>query len=149
MSFKKLLLGIALLAAAGGVAFCVKEAVDVRYPEYAVAKLTVSADVTDVPVTVAGFDWRFPLGGRAMRTAQSVSDLNPAPVELLGGETLSLAFSQPIRSLEVRRSASYSYSFYDIEGDLTVPYDSGAYLYEVKAGFESGEVLYYFYIVVQ
>ncbi len=149
MRIRKLLLGLALLALAGAAAFCVKELIDVRYPEYAVARLTVTADTAEVPVTIAGFDWDFALGGEAHRPAPDVGEIYPAPASLLGGETLSLVFSQPTLAIEVKRSESYSYSFYDINGDLTVPYDKGAYLYEVSAEYRQGRVLYYFYIMVE
>ena len=149
MRIRKYIIGIVLLALAGAAAFCVKELIDVRHPEYAVARLTVTADTAEVPVTIAGFDWDFALGGEAHRPAPDVGEIYPAPASLLGGETLSLLFSQPTLAVEVKRTESYSYSFYDINGDLAVPYDKGGYLYEVSAEYRQGKVLYYFYIVVE
>ncbi|MEG0751611.1 MAG: hypothetical protein RR998_01260 [Oscillospiraceae bacterium] len=146
---KKLLVGAVLLVCAGFVAFFVKDMIDRQHPEYAVTQLTVTADTKDVAVIVAGFDWAFPFGGRAKREAADIVEQYPVPSVLLGGEKLELIFSQPIISLSVRRSESYSYALSDIGGDLTVPFENGAYLYEVNASFEQGSVLYYFYILVE
>ncbi|MDO4566646.1 MAG: hypothetical protein Q4B42_04885 [Oscillospiraceae bacterium] len=149
MSIKKTIIALLLLIAAGGLSFAVKELIDVNNPEYAVAKLTVTADSEEVPVIISAFDWSFSFGASASREAPDVSEINPAPALLLGGESLELSFSQPLLALEVLRSESYSYSFFDINGDLTVPYEKGAYLYRVNAAFERGEAQYYFYIVVE
>lgn len=146
---KKIALALVLFVCAGFIAFYTKDVIDRQYPEYAVAKLTVSADATDVPVVVSGFEWSFVFGGTAAKSSPDVAELAVTPVSVLGGETLSLVFSQPLKTLEVKRSESYSYTFSDIQGDLKVPFEAGGYMYEVNASFERGNVKYYFYIVVE
>lgn len=149
MRLKKILLGAVLIALAGFAAFCVKEAMDLRHPEYAVARLEVTADSEPVDVTIAGFNWSFFFSNKNARQMQDVALMSVPSTELLGGETLELKFSLAPESYEIKRSESYSYSFIDIGGDLTVPYSSGAYLYQVDAVFDRGTARYYFYIIVQ
>ena len=146
---KKILLSLVLLAAAGFSAFLVKDAIDRRSPDYAVAKLTVTADSVEVPVTVAEYDWSFAFGGSAIREAPSILDLGLSPMPLLGGERLEIKFSQHADSFALERSGNYDYNFEPIEGDLTVPFESGGYLYRVTAQFPSGRAVYYFYVAVQ
>lgn len=149
MKVKKFLLGIVLLAAAAFIAFCVKETMDLSHPEYAVARLNVTADTQEIPVTIAAYDWSFFFKSKNVTAARDVVDITLPSVELLGGERLELDFSLQPESVEIKRSESYSYSFLDAAGDLTVPYSSGAYIYQVDAVFNRGTARYYFYIIVQ
>lgn len=150
MHLKKVIASLLLLACAGALAFLVKDAIDVRNPEQAVAKMTVTADTLELPVAVAGFQWEFLFGRRACKKPMPVFEikLEPAPGELLGGERLELVFSQPAKKIVIKQSKNYSYDFFEVDGDLTVPFESGIYVYKVEAEFESGRVLYYFYAAV-
>lgn len=145
---KKVLLSLLLLAAAGAAAFFVKDALDRRAPDYAVARLTVTADSVDVPVTTAAYTWRFALGGSAEKTAPSIAEMSLPRSLQRGGEQLELTFSQKPESYTLRRSGKYDYVFADTD-DQMVPFEAGGYVYEVHAVYPSGEALYYFYIVVQ
>ena len=66
-----------------------------------------------------------------------------------GGEQLGIDFSVEPVSATISRTRSYTYEFSEIgEKDLTIPYESGGYIYEVSAEFASGSVTWYFYIIV-
>ncbi len=145
---KKFIAAILLLVLAAGAAVLVKDALDVRNPDYAVAKLTVTADSVELPVSVAGYQWSFLFDRQTAKKPAPVIEQNLSAVTLLGGEKLELNFSQPVLSYTVRQSQNYSYEFFDLEGEITVPFEPGGYIYEVRAEFEHGWVLYYFYIVV-
>lgn len=146
---KKLLLSLFLFAAAAASALLVKDAIDRRHPDYAVAKLTVTADSVEVPVLVAEYEWRFAFGNTATRQSPSIAELGLTPMPLLGGEQLELSFSQPVKSMTIERSGNYDYSFSVADGALAAPYESGGYIYRITAGFDSGSAVYYFYIVIQ
>lgn len=146
---KRVLLSLVLLAAAGFSAFFVKDAMDRRHPDYAVAKLTVTADSVELPVMVAEYDWSFAFGASAKKETASIIDLGLSPMMLLGGERLELDFSQAADSVTVERSGNYDYNFAPAEGALSVPFESGGYVYRITAEFPSGHAVYYFYVVVQ
>ncbi len=147
-TLKKIIASIVLLAMAAGAAMLVKDWLDVRRPDYAVAKLTVAADSVELPVTVAGYQWRFLFDRQTAKTPAAVIDQELTPTELLGGERLELTFSQPVSSYTIRQSKSYSYEFFELEGEINVPFETGGYIYEIRAEYERGWALYYLYIVV-
>lgn len=148
VGLKKILASIVLFAAAAVAAILVKDAIDVRHPNNAVAKLTVTADSVQLPVTVAGYQWSFLFDRQTAKIPTPAIDQEPTPTALLGGERLDLSFSQPAVSYTVRQSQSNSYDFFELDGEISVPFEPGGYLYEVRAEFEAGWVLYYFYIAV-
>ena len=145
---KKIIASIVLLFIAAAAAVLVKDAIDVRNPDYAVAKLTVTADSVELPVTVAGYQWSFLFDRQTAKTPEPVFEQEPIPTSLLGGERLELEFSQPALRCTVRQSQSYTYDFFALEGVIHVPFEPGGYMYEVRAEYEDGWVLYYFYVVV-
>ena len=145
---KKIIASILLLAVAAVAAVLVKDALDVRHPDYAVAKLTVTADSVELPVLVAGYQWQFLFDQQTAKKPQPVIELSIPPASLMGGEQLELNFSQTALSYTVRQSRNYSYEFFESEEQLIVPFEPGGYIYEVRAEYERGWVLYYFYIVV-
>ncbi len=148
MNAKKIVLAVVLLCLSAFAAYYVKDLLDRQNPDNARPRVEVTADGQSVPVTVAGYQWSFFLGGRYEKTPPSVYDIAPVPCPLSGGESVEITFSQPAEGLTVRRSASYSYDFSDESGEITVPFESGGYLYEVRAEFSRGWVLCYFYIIV-
>ncbi len=145
---KKLLISIILLAVAGFLAFFIKDYIDRQNPDYAVAGLTVTADINTVSAMKAGYDWTFAFGENVKKETPSVVDLSIAPTELIGGEMLELNFSINPISYTVFRSGSYNYQFEELSPPFEVTYDKGAYIYMVDAIFPQGQVEYYFYILV-
>ena len=149
MNVKKIIASLVLLCVVGFIAYCVKDVIDRQYPDYARPKVTVTADGQDIPVTVAGYQWDFALGGTYHKEPPIVYDIKQTAVETLrGGERLEITFSQPVRELTVNRSESYSYNFSPTEDDMIVPYESGGYLYELDAVFDNGWIKCYFYIII-
>lgn len=144
---KKVVLAILLFALAGAVTFVLKDYIDRKNPDYAIPQIVVTADSSEVSTVVSGYSWKFAFGEPVVREETPVTELSVAATELLGGEKLNISFSQPTKNFTVRRSGSFSYDFSSTE-DMSVPYDSGGYLYEVVAAYESGTVQYYFYVVV-
>lgn len=146
---KKILASIVLLVGAAFAAILVKDAIDVRHPNNAVAKLTVTADSVELPVTVAGYQWSFLFDRQTAKIPTPAVDQEPTPVTLLGGERLEFTFSQPVVSYTVKQSMSSTYEFFELETEeISVPFEPGGYMYEIRAEFESGWVLYYFYIAI-
>ncbi|NLC78720.1 MAG: hypothetical protein GX683_03215 [Ruminococcaceae bacterium] len=144
---KKIIIALVLFAAAGALAFVLKDYIDRTNPDYAIPQISVTADSSEVATVVSGYSWQFAFGEPVVHEETPVTELSVVTTELLGGENLGIVFSQPTKSYTVRRSESFSYDFSPTE-DMEVPFESGGYLYEVVATFESGTVQYYFYIVV-
>ncbi len=149
MNVKKLIIALLLLCAAGFTAFWVKDMLDRENPEYAIPKVTVTADGQEIPVTISGYKWNFTFGGVFKKISPSVYDIAQVSVSLKGGESLETLFSQDVKKLNISRSASYSYNFSPTENDMTVPYEKGAYLYDMYAVFDNGSMQCYFYIIVE
>lgn len=144
---KKIIIALVLFAAAGAITFVLKDFIDRKNPDYAIPQIVVTADSSEVSTVVSGYSWRFVFGEPVVREETPVTELSVAATELLGGEKLSIKFSQPTTDYTVRRSGSFNYDFSPTD-DMTAPYESGGYLYEVIATYESGTVQYYFYVVV-
>ncbi len=145
---KKIIAAIVLFAFAGVIAFYLKDYIDRQNPDYAIPKMTVTADSKEIPSVVSGYSWSFRFGDKVIKEETPIVELSLERAILLGGEKLDISFSQPVNSIKVRISDSYSYEMHDAE-ELVVPYESGGYIYEVYADFESGAVLYYFYVVIE
>ncbi len=147
---KKLIAAIILLAVAGVSAFYIKDYIDSRNPIYAIAQIEVTADTKPVGYTLAGYEWKFYNGKIAQMPTASWAELNMTSEPLLGGEQLTVTFTQPMQSSEIRRLdlERRQFGFTSITDNLIVPFESGGYLYEVRAQFRQGWVLYYFYITV-
>ncbi len=148
MSIKKAILTVVLLCLSAVAAYYVKDLLDRQNPDNARPRIEVTADGRDVPVTVSGYHWDFISGGSYEKTPPSVYDIAPVPHTLLGGEVIDISFSQPVKEITVRRSASYSYDFTQEADVITVPFENGGYIYEVRAEFSKGWMLCYFYIIV-
>ena len=145
----KILLGLVLIAAAGFLAFYVKDIMDSKEPLYNIAQISVYADSQQVETMVGSYSWQFTFEEKAEHTLASLNDTDFPETRLIGGEQIDVTFSvEPIR-YEVRRSDAYSYQFMNEDEErLIVPYEPGGYLYEVSAEFPQGIVVYYFYIVI-
>lgn len=147
---KKVIIAVVLLALAGFAAFAVKDLLDARAPINAVPQLVVTADSQEEPIEnrIAAYVWNLALSGELSQNEKPVYELGLAPAQLMGGERLSLDFSRAPDSVAVSMARD-SYSFYPVEEEaLAVPFEPGAYIYQVYAKFPSGNVLYYFYITV-
>lgn len=141
------LLAAVLIAAAGFAALYIKDKIDSRNPEYALPLVTVNAEGTDVPVTTAGFEWRFLFNGSIRREAPDIFETSFPPAELLGGEELEIEYSVKPLSVKVQRTDSYSYSFFETDS-LTVPSGRGGYIYRLDIEYPRGSEICYFYIIV-
>ena len=145
----KLILVIAMIILAGFAAVAVKDLMDRRSPYYAIPQISVTADSEPVAVTVAGYEWQFMLGGSIKSDVSPATSIQLRPTNMSGGEQLGIDFSVEPVSATISRTRSYTYEFSEIgEKDLTIPYESGGYIYEVSAEFASGSATWYFYIIV-
>ena len=149
---KRVIAGIILIVLSGYFALFVKEYIDRRNPEHAVAKITVTADNQPVAAKLYGYYWHFSFGGDVEVAAPEISEIYELGIpatEVRGGERLEVVFSHTPDYLFINRSnEAYSYSFSAAEDEPYVPFLPGTYVYEVFAGFERGIVSYYFVIVV-
>lgn len=148
---KKVIAAVLLLALAGAGAFYMKEYLDSQNPQYAIPQLEVTADRVEVPVVLAGCDWRFFNGRRYQQEVTLHYYVEPTVAVVLGGELLSVdLLLDGYRVMNISRSdRPYSLELIPTRGDLTVPFESGDYLYEVYAEYEQGFVIYYFRLQVQ
>jgi len=145
---KKVLLAMVLFAAAGFIAFCVKDVVDYSNPEYAIPQVSVKADITEIPIVMGSYYWRFAFGSEIRKSEHELLSVEFMSTNLLGGEHLNITFSVEPKNVYVRRSAAYSYVFSTVETDSFIPYERGGYIYDVTATFDSGTMEFYFYVVV-
>ena len=145
----KLILVIAMIILAGFAAVALKDFMDRRNPYYAIPQIYVTADSEPVAVMVAGYEWKFALGGSINRDVTPATSMQLRPTNMSGGEKLEIDFSVEPKSAVIMRTISYTYEFEEIgEKDLTIPYESGGYIYKVSAEFASGSATWYFYIIV-
>ncbi|MEG0832485.1 MAG: hypothetical protein RR058_06960 [Oscillospiraceae bacterium] len=144
---KKIIAAILLFAVAGGITYLLRDYLDSRSPTYAIPKITVMADLQPVPTAVNGYEWSFITAGAVSEEPRSMLDIGLTPKKLLGGENLSIEFSQSLKSLKISHTSSYRYDFSPTDS-LVVPFEHGGYIYEVIADFERGHAAYYFYIIV-
>ena len=151
--FKRLVIGILAITASAFIALWVKDLVDRSMPEYAVPKISVTADEQRLDAKLYGYYWTFYMGEAVEVVAPIVSDIYdkdmPPISHLKGGEELKIDFSQTPEYKHVNRGESYTYIFSPAENETHVPYEPGSYIYEVLAGFERGTVTYYFIINVE
>lgn len=149
MPVARIILVISMLIIAALAAVAVKDAIDRRNPQYAIPQITVTADAAPVAVLTAQYKWEFMLGGSAELDEGAIEELSIPETNLEGGELIVIDFSVKPESLRMERTSAYTYDFSDIdETDLTVPYESGGYIYRISADFDYGSVVWYFYIVV-
>lgn len=143
----KTLLTVLMIAAAGFAALFIKDKIDSGNPEYALPIVTVNADGADVPVFTAGFDWRFLFSGSIKKDPPDVYEMPVSPAAMIGGEILSIDYSVKPDSVVMKRTDSYSYSFFETD-NLNVPTERGGYLYELDIQYPRGTEICYFYIIV-
>lgn len=152
---KRILLGIVLIAAAGFIAFYLKDYMDRKNPDYAIPKLHVTADGQELDVYISSYYWRFAFGHEAQLIEPEIDGgavriLDEGVVQpniLHGGEELSYNFTQKEKARFIDRSEAYStVDFHLADDETTVTHKPGAYYYKVTAEFERGRVLYYFRI---
>lgn len=149
MRIKKILLALLLFSLAAAAGYFIKETIDARYPEYALPRITATADGEELVCVMDSCSWSFLTGETYNYGAnESIFELELTKNELIGGETLAISFSQQPLEVSVSRSERYSYDFSPCGDDLTVPYEAGGYLYEIWANYERGYELFYLYIVV-
>ncbi|MEA4912568.1 MAG: hypothetical protein VB092_08185 [Oscillospiraceae bacterium] len=144
---RKCIVALLLLAFAGGTAFYLKDLIDRANPDYAIPQITVTADSKAVPTITDAYSWSFYVGEDVIREETPVPDLALTAADMLGGEALDIIFSQPALETKITRTDSYTYTFQRVT-DLTVPFESGFYIYNVFARFERGAVSYYFCVSV-
>ena len=148
-TLKKLLLVLLMFAAAAASGYWIKEFVDARNPQYAVPEMEVTADGQALQGVLNACSWDFLTGETCSYLGrESLFELEMPRNELLGGEQLEFRFSQTPQELTISRSERYSYDFRPCGENLTVPYESGVYLYEITAQFARGYELFYLYIAV-
>lgn len=148
---KKFIAAVMLLVLSGVAAFYLKDYIDSNNPQYAIPRLSVSVDTQEVSTQLAGCEWRFRNGRRYYQEITLHYYVEPTAIHALGGEQIvvDLSIANP-EILNISRSdGPYSLNMIPTRGDLTVPFESGEYLYEVHAVYEQGFVIYYFRVRVQ
>jgi len=148
---KKIITALILLAMAGAFAFFFKDYVDSKDPLRGIAQIKVTIDTEEIPCLLTGYDWKFYNGTTSGMPPSTPYEIAPAPCDFVGGETIKIDFSLPEKSINVMTRNWYQTNFHKaeiIDGEFTVPFEKGGYLYEVTAEFQRGWVQYYFYIKV-
>ena len=156
--FRKLLLGVVLVALAAGITMFIKETLDTRNPEASLPLITVQYGdevfVQDKEVHRAGWEWNFFLT-RQKTPALSIEDVPLSPVTVLPASPLHISFTKNPTRLRVLRAAGESPSEY-IEladagnGAFSSPTMPGLYYYKVQAEWQGrGFIQYYFALEVR
>lgn len=152
---QRVLIGLLLVAMAGGISLVIKDAIAARTPENAIPEMTVYYNDVETGVRLPAkhvyrdsYSWRFlwwKVEG-ANNSLMDIDDLEPAWVP--GGAPLLLEFS--FRNSEIQVSmAKEGEDFKELGGNLSAPRTPGIYTYRVWAGWGlRGSVLYYFKIQV-
>lgn len=156
--FKKLLLGIVLIAAAALGSFLLKETLDSNDPENNLPILTVSCGYAnvltsgkDTPETFikrAGYEWNF-LTKIVKSPTLPPTEYPLYPITVVANTPIVINFSVPYETLKISRSnGQYDVNFVNVEGDVYTPAEPGNYCYCIEAGFKRGSIIYYFVVSV-
>ena len=142
---RRILTGAVLVAIAAFAAYCLKDYLDRKNPDFAVPQLLVTADGQELDVYLSSYYWRFAFGREAEKRepeidggAVSILDEGVVQTNILhGGEELRYEFSQTELSKLIDRSEAYSTYKFDLADEETyVTHEPGAYYYKVTADFE-------------
>lgn len=156
--FKKLLLGIFLIAMAALGSFLLKETLDSNDPENNLPILTVNCGYAstltsgkDTPETFikrAGYEWNF-LTKIVKSPTLPPTEYPLYPITVVANTPIVINFSVPYETLKVSRSnGQYDVNFMPVAGDIYTPAEPGTYCYCIEAGFKRGSIIYYFVVSV-
>ncbi|MEG2770608.1 MAG: hypothetical protein RR902_07285 [Oscillospiraceae bacterium] len=151
--FKKLLIGILLIAGCAGASLALKDFVDSLNPEVTLPILEVRCAFTTPIVNGDGsaerslfranYSWMFITGikeGKGME----LQGLSLYPTTLPPNVPLLFQFStEPEKVTIDRADGLYGPDFVNIMGDVSSPQQPGVYCYRIQADFERGSILYY------
>ncbi len=156
--FKKLVLGIFLIALAALASFLLKETLDSRDPDNNLPILTVSCGYattltsgSNTPETFikrAGYEWNF-LTRIVKSPTLPPTEYPLYPITVVANTPIIVNFSVPYETLKISRSTGqYDPNFEVQYGEVYTPAEPGTYCYCIEAGFKRGSIIYYFVVNV-
>jgi len=158
--FKKMILGVVLIAAAALTAYILKEMLDTKNPESALPVISVryeygeNALSNEREVRRAGWEWEFFLTNEKTPMI-SLDDVPITPVDVLPGARMTISFSKEPTDLRIfeRAYAETPSEFREMAfssgNAFYTPTQPGRYYYKIYAEWPRGMIQYYFALQVK